>query len=540
VKNILAGLCASILAAQAWAQSGGELRFALAADPKTLNPLQVTEESSDAIRYLTCGTLVRLDRKTFEVKPEIAESWKVSRNGRAISFKLRPDVRFSDGTPLDAEDIAFTLRRVLDPKAHVPAGDSLRQDKGSPEITVVNRGEVSLVLPEPVSGLEALFDTIPILSSRSPLKDKAGLGPFLLAEYKPGSFFLFKRNPHYWKKDGQGRQLPYLDSVRIEILENREIEMAKFRRGDVHLMSGLTVDFFDQIGIQHGAVDAGPTFDSEVLWFNQVANAPIPAYKKKWFQSAAFRVAISEVVQRADIVKLVYGGRATAAAGPFSPSAKPWANEMLKPRAFDPRAAQLKLAGEGFHKEGDALKDSAGNQVEFSLITNAGNRNRAKMASILQQDFQRLGIRLNILTLDMPSLIERITRNFQYETCLLGFLGTELDPNDQLNIWMSSSSAHPWNPHQAKPETAWEANIDRLMREQASTGDPKKRKALLDRMQEIVYEQAPMVYLVHPHALVAVSPKIGNAAPSVLRPRVFWNAEKLYFAGEGLVSRRTP
>jgi len=523
-------LCAVVLAGQAWAQTGGELHFAISDDPKTLDPLQVTDEPSDAIRYLTTGTLVRIDRKTFELKPELAESWRVSEGGRRISFKLRSGVLFSDGSSLDAEDVAYTMRRILDPKTQVPAGDQLRPENGSPTVTVLNPREVSLLLPNPVGGLEALFDAVPILSSRSMLKERAGLGPFIFSEYKPGAFLLLKRNPNYWKKDDRGRPLPYLESVRIEIQQNREIEMVRFRRGELHLMSALDVDSFDQIGTAQGALDAGPTFDSEMLWFNQVPNAPIPAYKKKWFLSTAFRLALSEAVQREDIVKLVYHGRATPAAGPFSPSAKPWADTRLKPTAFDPEGASRRLAAAGFRRENGVLKDSAGNAVEFSLITNAGNRNRARMASLLQQDFQRLGIKLNIVTLDMPSLVERINRGFQYEACLLGLTGTHLDPNDQLNMWLSSSSDHVWNPHQTAPETQWEAEIDRLMREQSSTSDPVKRKPLIDRFQAIVHDQAPIIYIVHPDALVAVSSRLGNAAPSVLRPRVFWNAEQIYLS----------
>ena len=198
------------------------------------------------------------------------------------------------------------------------------------------------------------------------------------------------------------------------------------------------------------------------------------------------------------------------------------------------------LAGAGFHKEGTVLKDVSGNAVEFSVVTNAGNKSRARMAALIQQDFARIGIKLNIVTLDMPSLIERISRNYQYEACLLGFSGLALDPNDQLNIWLSSSATHQWNPHQATPATPWEAEIDRLMTEQSSAPDVKKRKALLDRMQEIVWEQAPMIYLVHPHALVAVSSKLANTAPSVLRPRVFWNVDQLYLQGGTLVGQLHP
>jgi len=525
------------LSLAAFAQTGGELHFSIAGDPKTFDPLQVTEENSDTIRSLTNSTLLRMDRKTFELKPELAESWKVSDMGRRIQFKLRSGVRFSDGNPLDAEDVAFTLRQLLDPKAKVPAGDSLRPEKGTTTITVLNPREVALAVPDPVAGLDMLFYEIPILSSRSPLKEKAGLGPFVVSEYKAGNYISLKRNPNYWKKDGQGHALPYLDSVRIDIQQNREIALTRFQRGELQFLSSIDIDSFDRLGVANGAVDAGETFDSEMLWFNQVAAAPIDAYKKAWFRSKEFRRALSEAIQRDDLVKLVYRGRATAAAGPFSPTAKPWANTHLKPHAFDPDGALKLLATVGFKKNGTVLRDGAGNAVEFSVVTNAGNKSRAHMATLIQQDFSRIGIKLNIVTLDMPSLIERISRNFQYEACLLGFSGVALDPNDQLNVWMSSSATHQWNPHQATPETPWEAEIDKLMTEQSSAPDVRKRKALLDRMQEIVWEQVPMIYLVHPHALVAVSPKLGNVAPSVLRPRVFWNIDQLFLQKATLVGQ---
>jgi peptide/nickel transport system substrate-binding protein len=165
--------------------------------------------------------------------------------------------------------------------------------------------------------------------------------------------------------------------------------------------------------------------------------------------------------------------------------------------------------------------------VEFSLVTNSGNRNRARMAAMIEQDLQRLGMKLTVVSLEMPSLLERITRTFQYDACLLGLVGVDLDPNDQMNMWLSSSATHQWNPSQPKPETPWEAEIDRLMKTQAVEGNLKKRIALVHRMQEVVREQSPMIYLAHPNALTAVSPELANARPAALRPRVHWNIEEL-------------
>ena len=185
---------------------------------------------------------------------------------------------------------------------------------------------------------------------------------------------------------------------------------------------------------------------------------------------------------------------------------------------------------DGFQRAGETLHDPDGNPVEFSVITNAGNKSRERMATMIQQDLAKLGIRLNVVTLDFASLIERITRTFDYEACLLGLVSVDLDPNDQMNVWLSSARNHQWNPGQKEPETPWEAEIDKLMRLQAKAAERSERKAAFDRVQHIVWEQAPFVYLVHRDALSAVSPELRNADPGVLWPQTFWNADRLYFA----------
>ena len=120
--------------------------------------------------------------------------------------------------------------------------------------------------------------------------------------------------------------------------------------------------------------------------------------------------------------------------------------------------------------ENGTLKDKDGNEVVFSIITNAGNKYRERMATMIQEDLQKIGVHVNVVTLDFPSLIERMTQTFDYEAILLGLTNVGLDPSEQMNVWLSSSENHQWNPSEKTPETAWEAEIDRLMRAQASSG----------------------------------------------------------------------
>lgn len=527
---LLAGFCG--LAPICPAQSGGELRFCLRAEPRMFNPLMVDDESSETIRYLTGGVLIRFDRQTQALEPELAVSWKVSEGGRRISFGLRRGVSFSDGTPFSSEDVAFTMRALLDPNLHSPTGDSFRSAEGTPRVTVVSPDSLVIEFPKPVAGLERLFDQVAIVSSHSAKKEMAVLGPFYVAEHKAGSYVILKRNPYYWKRDAAGKRLPYLDSVRLEIQQNRDIEFLRFRRREIDLINSLDAEYFDRLAadMPSAAHDAGPSLDSEQVWFNQVGGAPIPDYKKVWFRSQNFRRAISEAINREDLCRVVFAGHARPAIGLVSPANRFWFNQGLPPHSFDPESALRRLEQDGFRLNGDVLRDREGHPVEFSLITNAGNKARERIAAMIQQDLAQIGIRLNVVTLDFPSLIERITRTFDYEACLLGLVNDDLDPSSQMNIWVSSASNHQWNPEQKSPATPWEAEIDRLMYAQASTTDANKRKAFFDKVQQIAWEEEPFIYLVNKDALSAISPAVENASPVVLRPQTYWNAERLYFA----------
>ncbi len=348
------------------AQSGGELRFCLRMEPKTFDPLKVEDEASAAIRYLTGGALVRINRQTQELEPELALAWKVSKDGRQINFRLRSGVLFSDGTPFSAADVAYTVQQLMDPALHSPTGDAFRSGTGGVETKVISPTQISIIFPAPVAELDRLFDQVAILSQHSPKRELAVLGPFMLADYKPGASVLLKRNPNYWKTDERGRKLPYLDSIQMDIQPNRDVEMLRFKRGRIDLINSLDSEYFDKLASTSPQVvhDAGPSLDSEQIWFNEVARAPIPDYKKAWFRSADFRRAISEAINREDLSRMVYRGHAQPAAGPISPSNRFWFNGKLKPLAYDSDAALKALQGAGFRLENGTLKDQAGNAVD--------------------------------------------------------------------------------------------------------------------------------------------------------------------------------
>jgi peptide/nickel transport system substrate-binding protein len=524
----------ALLASAALAQSGGELRFCLRSEPKTLNPLLMSDDSSETIRYLTGGVLLRVNRLTQQAEPELATSWKLTNAGKTITFKLRDNLRFSDGTTFSADDVAYTIQQLMDPALHSPTGDAFRSGEGKVRTQLLSKNRIAITFPAPIAGLDKLFDQVAIMSAKSSQKEMAVLGPYFVAENKAGAYLILKRNSNYWKHDAAGRPLPYIDSIRLDIQQNRDIEMLRLVRGEIDFINSVDAEYFDKVMSENPTMahDAGASLDAEFMWFNQVPGSPLPSYKKTWFTSTNFRRAISEAINREDLSRIAFRGRARPAVGPISPANKFWFNSKLQPHPFNQKSSLQRLSLDGFRLQDGVLRDREGHAVEFSVITNSGNKYRERMATMIQQDLTGIGIKLNVVTLDFPSLIERMTRTFDYEACLLGLVNNELDPNSQMNVWLSSAENHQWNPSQKTPATAWEAEIDKLMRAQASTLNSAKRKEFVDKVQQIAWDQEPFIYLVNKNALSAVSPALHNAHPVVLRPQVYWNIDQLSLGAE--------
>jgi peptide/nickel transport system substrate-binding protein len=175
-----------------------------------------------------------------------------------------------------------------------------------------------------------------------------------------------------------------------------------------------------------------------------------------------------------------------------------------------------------------ALMDAEGKPVEFSILTSSSSADRTKMATLIQDDLKQLGMRVQVAPLEFRSLIDRVTQTKEYDACLLGLASFDADPNSDLNVWLSSGGTHLWNPSQTHPATAWEAEIDRLMEQQLYGTNYEQRKKLYDRVQEILVDNQPMIFLASPHILAGAKNTIGNFHPAVLEPYVLWNVEQLY------------
>jgi peptide/nickel transport system substrate-binding protein len=539
--------------------SGGRLVISLRAEPKTLNPLTAADTTSREVIGAMQADLVHINRATQLTEPALAKSWKISADGLQYTLTLHQGLRFSDGHPLDADDVLFTYRVYLDESVHATQRDLLIV--GGKPITVRKVDAQTLVfqLPKPYGVEERLFDGFVILprhllekpyqegklsqlwTPSTPPNELAGLGPFRLKEYVAGQKLVLERNPYYWKTDARGNRLPYLNELVFLFVPSADAQVLRFQSGETDLIARLGAENFSVLSRQQRGYtmsDAGPGLEYNFLFFNlndlgEKSSAEI-ARKQKWFRDVNFRQAISAAVDREAIVRLVYQGRGAALWGPVTPGNHRWVNSSIPhpSRSLDHARALLKEAGFSWStaSDGDSiLKDPDGKPVEFSILTSSSNADRTKMATLLQDDLKQVGMRVQVVPLEFRSLIDRVTQTKEYDACLLGLASFDADPNSDLNVWLSSGGTHLWNPSQSHPATTWEAEIDRLMEQQLSTPGYDQRKKLYDRVQEILAEYQPMIFLASPDILAGAKNSIANFHPAVLEPYVLWNVEQLYF-----------
>jgi peptide/nickel transport system substrate-binding protein len=539
-------------------RSGGRMVVSLRGEPKTLNPIIAADARSREVIGVMQADLIHINRATQLTEPSLAKSWKVSPDGLTYTLVLRKDLKFSDGQPMDADDVLFSFRVYLDENTHAPQRDLLMVGGKPIVVRKIDAQTVVFQMVKPYGAGERLFDGMAILprhvlekpfeegklgqigSLSATANQWAGLGPFRLKEYVAGQRLVLERNPYYWKSDSKGNRLPYLDELVFLFVPNADAQVLKFQSGETDMISQLGAENFSVLSRQQSVytvTDAGPGLEYNFIFFNlndvgEKASADLQR-KQKWFREVKFRQAVSTAADREAIVRLVYQGRGTPIWGLVTPGNKRWNDgNLARPaRSLDRARTLLKEAGFSWATgpNGDStLQDSDGKPVEFSILTSSSNADRSKMAALLQDDLKQLGMRVQVVPMEFRSLLDRVAQTKEYDACVMGIASYDADPNSDINVWLSSGGTHLWNPSQAHPATPWEAEIDHLIEEQLSARTFDQRKKLYDRAQEILAEYQPMIFLASPDILAGAKNSVGNFHPAVLEPYVLWNVEQLY------------
>ncbi|HEU5453752.1 MAG TPA: ABC transporter substrate-binding protein [Terriglobales bacterium] len=542
---------------------GGRLVVGQRSEPKSLNPITAADLVSREVYARMNADLIHINRSTQQTEPALAKSWKVSPDGRVYTLKLRRGVRFSDGHPFDADDVVFSFQLYLDEKLNSPQRDLLVINGKPLAVAKLDQYTVRFTLASPYAAAERIFDGLAILprhllesaykegklaqswTLNTPPAQIAGLGPFRLKEYVPGQRIVLERNPYYWKTDTAHHRLPYLDELVFTSVGTEDAQILRFQAGDIDMLNRVSAENFLLLEKQRRdaqLVDLGPALEYNFLVFNlnDLSGRKLDAIARKqaWFSDVRFRQAISAAVDRDGLVRLVFGNHGAPLWGNVSPGNKLWVDQSLAhPRQSRDRAMQLlKEAGFTWTVEGE-LRDRNRNPVEFSILTSSSSAPRTRMATLLQEDLGRIGIKVNVVSLDFRAMLDRVFNSFDYEAAIMGLGGGDADPNPEMNVWLSSGSTHLWHLGEKQPATGWEAQLDRLMQQQMVTLNYGRRKKLYDQAQQIIAEDVPFVFLGTPNVLTAAKAQVGNFHPALLDPYTLWNADQLYLRGGGAAGK---
>ena len=535
---------------------GGHLTVGERAEPKTLNPVLATDAISREVIGRQMADLIQINRSTQQTEPALAKSWKTSADGRIFTLQLRKGIRFSDGHPFDADDVVFSFVVYMDEKVDSPQRDLLIIDGKPLTVTKIDQYAVRFSLPRPYAAAERLFDGLAMLPKHlleKPYREGrfeqawslnaapaqvAGLGPFRLKQYLPGQRIVLERNPYYWRVDRDNHRLPYLDELVFLFLGTEDAQAMRFEAGETNVLSRMSSENYNLLSrerAQRGSLlaDLGPSLEYNFLVFNQndlgSKKLDAIAHKQGWFRDLKFRQAVSAAIDRDSIVRLVYGTRGAALWGNVGPGNKLWLNTAIPhpPRSLDTARQLLKSAGFTWNPSGQLL-DASGQAVEFSIITSSSNTERMQMATLIQDDLSHLGMQVYVVPLEFRAQIARVFQTFDYEAAIMGLGGGDADPNPEMNVWTTSGTSHLWHLGETQPATPWEHEIDQLMHQQMVTLDYAKRKQLYDRVQQLIAENLPFIFLATPNILVGADQRVGNFAPAVLDPYALWNVDELY------------
>ena len=537
-------------------------------DPKTFNFVIATDETSGLVGSMILDGLTTQNPLTGDIEPALAESWVISDDNLEIVYTLRPNLKWSDGHPLTAEDVVFTYNQLyLNPEIPTGMQDVLKigQSGAFPEVTKLNERQVRFTVPEPfapfLSVTGASIFPAHVLKPTVEQKDESGnlkflstwsvdtppseipaSGAYKIESYATVQRIVFTANPYYWKKAVVNEDLPYIKRVVWEIVESTDTFLTQFRSGSLNSVE-VKPEYFSLLKQEEDKgnfkiYNGGADYSTSYLAFNlntgkQNGKPVVNPIKSRWFNNLKFRQAVAYGINRPRMVNNIYRGLGQPQ-NSFIPLQSPFYDSNLTGYEYNPAKAKQLLKEGGFkYNQRGQLFDAEGNRVKFRLNTNTGNKIREAMGNQVEEDLEAIGIDVNFKTINFNVLVGRLRGSLAWEAIILGFTAGN-EPNNGANVWLPEGNSHVFNiaqPAEGKPlegrvVSDWEREIGDLFVKAARELDLEKRKAIYAEIQQLVSEKVPFIYLVNPYAMAAVRNNIEGVEYSALGG-AFWNMDEL-------------
>lgn len=456
---------------------GGDLVYARQAETQSINPLDARNGNGDIFAdNLIYNGLVRSDPKGgTDIKPALAERWDVSKDGKTYTFHLRPGAKFSNGQPVKAEDVKFSLDRFGNPKINTILANAA---VGYGSSKVIDDQTVQVKLTQPVAAFLYNISIFPAFIVPKDLlqqqgdkfwKKPVGTGPFMVKEFSRGSHLTLVKNPNYWE---EGK--PYLDSVRFNFATEANSRIVALRGGTAQIIDG--VPFSQVTSLQN---------DKKVV----VQSAKVPLFLGLWLNhdrkplaDLNVRKAIQQALDRELMNKSIFRGLGTVPNSVLMPLRYDAGPDVVKPYPFDLEAAKA------------SMKQSAyPNGFSTTLQYPAGYDYYKQLALLMQQELGQIGIKLKLRETDGATATANWS-SMKYDMTFpfASFTSDVVVPDEY-----ASFLADPSNGLKGFFTNWQDKGIQKMVQDFSTTLDEDQRAEMWPKIQQALMDATPVINVMN-------------------------------------------
>ncbi|MBA2450419.1 MAG: ABC transporter substrate-binding protein, partial [Chloroflexi bacterium] len=494
------------------ARGGGTFKLPVNANITPWPPIGAVQNLM--VNKTVFSQLVKYNKTDFTPTADLAETWSAAPDGLSWTFNLRKGVTWHDGRPFTADDVKFTLELYKDPKVNSILRSGLapidRIETPDPNTVVVGTSEKFSSLPELLCYLcfmlpKHLLDGQDLSKPPDEFINKPiGTGAFKFVEHVRGDHFTVAANESFYF----GK--PMLEGVIYKVIPDVNTTVAQVRTGELDI-AFIGVSALDALkGANNVRIDEANQMDMRHIGGN---------YKHprvgKWFSDPRVRHAVSYAIDRKQIMEAVTDNRAYPIVGPIPPFLSTWVNKNLQPWEHDPEKARSLLREVGFKPGSGGILELDGEPFRFTMSSDKGQPDREQTGLIVQQNLKDVGVDVQLELLDFNSYMGKWRSSREFEAVNWYYV-TPSTP-DLTAYWSSGGSTNEWG--YSNPE------VDKLFQEARTVFEQDKRKAVYDKVQELLHQDQPVAFLYTPKELRAINARIKGFPSLGYRDALQWMHE---------------
>jgi len=493
--------------------TGDWLRISESADPQTLNFVRAQDRLGKLLGQLVSDTLVQYDGQA-RIIGRLARSWEFSADRLSLTFHMRDGVRWHDGAPVTSSDAAYTIERILDPRSQAvskrplfetvdrietPDPFTLRVHYSRPYAAALDAWTDAPLIPR------HLYEKEPDFLDNPQCRAPVGCGPFRLVSWRPSVEVVLEANRDYW--DGR----PYLDRFIVKTMPQDSTRMQALKLGEIDaLVMTPQQTELEARGAEFEKRMTRLTYTLPYLWYiawNMDGACP-------FFTDRRVRQAMTYAIDRPGYIRSAWHGLAVAAASHIPPGSWAFASQVA-PYPYDPERARALLDEAGWRdSDGDGVRDKGGAALAFTLLYPATGQTNDEAAAYFQENLRRVGARVTLAKMEFKTFLERI-RNHQFQAYLAG-LSLDVDP-DPYDLFHSSQAKEGLNRASYS-----NAELDGLCERGRAEFDRERRREIYARVQQILSEDQPFTFILHPVMNVAIDRRFRGVQVSPVGLYLFW------------------